>query len=296
MLKRTAYMCPFVVMALLVFGILPLTPSKAEKAEPTSVYAKNNLVAWCIVPFDAAKRGPQARAKMLSKLGLKKVAYDWRKEHVAEFEEEILAYQEHGVEFFAFWDAHEAMFKLFEKYKISPQVWMMVPAPSEESQHDKVVAAGRQMVPLVARTRQLGCKLGIYNHGGWAGEPANMVAVCKWLRENVDGNHVGIVYNFHHGHEHIEDFSRQIALMKPYLLCVNLNGMNDHARPKILALGSGQHEMAMMRALKSSGYDGPVGILDHRSELDAEQSLQENLTGIKQVLIEMNDSVAAKTY
>ena len=85
-------------------------------------------------------------------------------------------------------------------------------------------------------------------------------------------------------------------MMKPYLLCVNLNGMNDGARPKILALGSGQHEIAMMRTLKASGYQGPVGILDHQSELDAEQSLKENLTGIKQILIKMKDTVAAKTY
>jgi hypothetical protein len=40
---------------------------------------------------------------MVAKMGIKKIAYDWRQEHVAEFEREILAYQKHGIEFFAFW-------------------------------------------------------------------------------------------------------------------------------------------------------------------------------------------------
>ena len=62
-----------------------------------SLYDKNNLVAWCIVPFDANKRTPSQRAKMLEGLGIKKVAYDWRAEHVKEFEEEIIEYKKYGL-------------------------------------------------------------------------------------------------------------------------------------------------------------------------------------------------------
>ena len=63
----------------------------------------DRLAAWCIVPFDAKRRGPEARAKMLARLGIKRCAYDWRGEHVKDFEEEILQYKKHGIEFFAFW-------------------------------------------------------------------------------------------------------------------------------------------------------------------------------------------------
>ena len=62
----------------------------AFQAQAANNFAKDQLVAWCIVPFDAAKRGPLARAEMLKRLGLKRVAYDWREQHVKEFEEEIL--------------------------------------------------------------------------------------------------------------------------------------------------------------------------------------------------------------
>jgi hypothetical protein len=52
----------------------------------------DRLAAWCIVPFDAKRRGPEARAKMLARLGIKRCAYDWRGEHVKDFEEEILLF------------------------------------------------------------------------------------------------------------------------------------------------------------------------------------------------------------
>ena len=56
-------------------------------------FAKDKLVAWCVVPVDAKQRGPAERAAMLKQLGLKRVAYDWRTQHVKEFEEEILQYK-----------------------------------------------------------------------------------------------------------------------------------------------------------------------------------------------------------
>lgn len=269
---------------------------KAEENEVASIYGKQNLVAWCIVPFDAGKRGPWERAEMLKKLGIMKIAYDWRQEHVASFEDEIRALQAHGIEFLAFWDEHEEMFRLFEKYKITPQVWKMMPPPKGDTQQERVESAAKGMLPLVDRTRQLGCRLGIYNHGGWTGEPANMAAVCRWLREHTGADHVGIVYNFHHGHEHIDRFAQHLKIMQPYLLCININGMNDGAQPKILALGNGQHEVAMLQVVRDSGYQGPIGILDHRSDLDAEQSLSENLAGMKRVLTQIGDDAALKTY
>ena len=244
------------------------------------IFAMDNLVAWCIVPFDAAKRGPVERAEMLARLGFSKLAYDWRDEHVPSFEQEILALKSHGIEFFAFWGAHEDMFRLFEQYKIAPQVWMTAPSPQDGNDEEKVEAAATQLLPLVDRTRSLGCKLGLYNHGGWGGQPRNMVAVCEWLRKNADASHVGIVYNFHHGHDDIAEFPVLFALMKPYLLCVNLNGMNTGAEPLILTIGQGEHDRTMLETVVKSGYQGPIGILDHRPETDSEETLRENLEGL----------------
>ena len=44
--------------------VCPLISRAAE-----GLLAPTNLVAWCIVPFDTKKRGPEERAEMLERLG-----------------------------------------------------------------------------------------------------------------------------------------------------------------------------------------------------------------------------------
>jgi hypothetical protein len=61
---------------------LALTPLAAEVAPPGAptnsaelpgLFDCQNLTAWCVVPFDARKRGPEPRAEMLQRLGFKKI-------------------------------------------------------------------------------------------------------------------------------------------------------------------------------------------------------------------------------
>lgn len=255
--------------------------------------AGDNLVAWCIVPFDAAQRSPQQRAAMVRRLGLSKIAYDWRSEHVAEFEEEILQYRKHGLEFFAFWSWHEAFEPLIRKHGIHPQIWVMLPNPAATDQHERVREAAEGVLQHVRRTAALKCRLGLYNHGGWGGEPCNMAAVCRFLRQHHGADHVGIVYNFHHGHEHVSEFESRFDTMLPYLMCVNINGMADAdvvraGHDKILTLGTGRHERTMLQTILDSGYDGPIGILDHQSDRDTEEVLGENLKGLETVRRQLN--------
>ena len=261
---------------------LVLTFSSLQGTEIKNLERKN-LVPWCIVPFDAKKRTPEERAKMLVRLGFKRSAYDWRAQHVQEFEKEILQCKKHGIEFFAFWNVHEKAFELFQKYKIHPQIWKTLRYPKSGTQEEKIRSAKDAMTPLAKRTAEIGCKLGLYNHGGWGGDPENLVTVCKALR--AEGHdHVGIVYNWHHGHGRIEEWKQDLDLMLPYLHCLNLNGMNTGAQPKILELGLGEHEQTMLKIVLESGYNGPVGILDHQNELDTEESLQANLAGLDYLL------------
>ena len=65
-----------VALALLALTVL------ARAETPPDVFARENLVAWCIVPFDAKKRGPEERSEMLERLGIKRLAYDYRAEHI----------------------------------------------------------------------------------------------------------------------------------------------------------------------------------------------------------------------
>lgn len=272
-----------------LLGLLGLPHVGSAQTEPAldadaveRLFSRENLVAWCIVPFDGKERGPKERAKMVKRVGLQRVAYDWREKHVPTFEQEILEYQRLGIEYFAFWGVHERAFQLFEEYDLHPQIWQMLPAPSGDTHAARVEAAANGILPLVERTRKLGFQLGIYNHGGWGGEPENMVAVCRWLREHHDADHVGIVYNLHHGHDHIDRFAEVLELMKPYLLCLNLNGMTREGEKrgrKILPLGEGEYDVRLLRTIARSGYRGPIGIIGHTQD-DVEQRLQDNLDGL----------------
>jgi hypothetical protein len=255
-------------------------------AQDVKVFARSNLVAWCIVPFDSKNRGPAERAELVKRLGFTKVAYDWRANHVATFEDEILQYRKRGIEYFAFWGTHDRAFELFAKYGLHPQIWQTLGSPNAPTQEERVALAAKQMLPLVERTAKMKCKLGLYNHGGWGGEPENLVAVCKLLHERYKANHVGIVYNLHHGHGHIDDFDATLARMKPYLLCLNLNGMSAKG-PKILQLGAGEADVNLLKIIAASGYSGPIGIIGHTGD-DVELRLRDNLDGLDWILPQLS--------
>jgi len=259
------------------------TPFPAALAGQAPLFARENLVAWCIVPFDSVKRGPDARAAMVRGLGLTRVAYDWRAEHVPQFEEEIFAYRKHGLEFLAFWGVHEEAFRLFAKHQLRPQIWMTAPSPvGTLPREEQIRQAVARLLPVVERTRQAGCPLGIYNHGSWGGEPENLVAVCEYLRRHHDACHVGIVYNQHHGHAHVDRFAAALGAMQPYLLCLNLNGLTregDQRGLKIQPLGQGELDLPLLRIIAASGYRGPIGIIGHTQD-DVELRLRDNLDGL----------------
>ncbi len=279
-------------LPLLLLSILCLS-SINLRAETPDNFKTENLIAWCIVPFDAKKRNPSERSEMLVRLGLKRCAYDWRNEHVASFAEEIAQYKKHDIDYFAFWGEHDDAYKLFREHDLKPQIWRTLPSPKNGSQDEKVAAAAKSMLTLAEKTKAQGLKLGLYNHGGWGGEPANMAAVCKTLHA-MGHKHVGIVYNFHHAHHDLENFEKKFASMKPYLLCVNLNGMQDPAEKnpaesfqKIRPIGSGTLEAGMIATVIKSAYVGPIGILGHVANADVELILKGNLNGLKKVLSQL---------
>lgn len=264
-----------------------LTPAAASAA---GLWDRDNLFAWCIVPFDAAKRTPAQRAEMLVQLGLQSVAYDWRDQHVAEFEEEFLQYQNHGIRMVAFWGIHPKALELFVKHDLHPQIWIMALAPEAPTEAERVQKAAAELLPAVEQAREAKCQIALYNHGGWAGEPETMAAIVKELREKHGAAHAGIVYNFHHGHSHIADFAAKWKAMQPYLLAVNLNGMDpggDSRGRKILHLSEGSQELEMMRIIGQSGWSGPVGLIDHREETDSAITLRNNLRGFDWLVKEL---------
>ena len=264
-------------------------------ARARELFRRDNLVAWCIVPFDAKQRGPEERAAMLEKLGFKHYAYDWRPHHVAEFDREWDAIAKHGVALDAFWSTPpdlDGLLAGFEKRGLRPSFWVMAQAPAELDQPAKVKHAADALRPLAEKAAKAGCRVSIYNHGGWGGEPENMVAVC----EQLGMPSVGIVYNQHHGHDHLPRFKEALAKMLPHLHFLNLNGMTaegDKKGKKILVIGQGDLDVALAKTICESGYTGPIGILNH-TDHDAEARLLDNLEGLEWVVGELTGTPRAK--
>ncbi len=86
---------------LLAFALLTSTIGQSQAAD--GLFDKSNLAAWCIVPFDAGKRGPEERAAMLEKMGVKKFVYDYRKEHIPQWDDELNALKKHHIELMGWW-------------------------------------------------------------------------------------------------------------------------------------------------------------------------------------------------
>ncbi len=259
-------------------------------AQDVDLFASENLVAWCIVPFDAKHRGPEERAEMLNRLGISQLAYDWRAEHIPTFDAEVEAMKMHGIKITAWWfpaaldETARRILDVLDRHDVHAQLWTTMgdPAPQSADQTVKVKAAAAVLRPIAEAAAQVNCSVALYNHGGWFGEPENQVAIIKELNQP----NVGIVYNLHHGHEHIDRFAEIFRVMQPHLVAVNLNGMvreGDKTGKKILTLGQGDQELAMMKVIRSSGWRGPIGIIDHRPETDSEATLRENLAGLKRL-------------
>ncbi len=273
---------------LLISVALACLPSPARADKPADIFAHDNLVAWCIVPFDAKKRTPAERVEMLQKLGFKKYAYDWRAEHLATFDDEVTLLKKAKIELTAVWfpanlgaDAQKLL-AVIEKHEVKPQLWITMGEPAGADRAAKVEAAAKAIRPIAEEAAKLGCTVALYNHGGWFGEPENQVAIIGALKLK----NVGIVYNQHHGHDHFDKFPELLKLMKPHLLAVNLNGSvkgGDKAGKKIMPLGTGELDVKMLTAIRDSGYAGPIGILGHTQD-DAAERLADNLDGLKWLL------------
>lgn len=269
----------------------PSTQSDNEKVD------MNNYYAWCIVPFDSVQRSPQQRIEMLKELGFTKYAYDWREKHLAEFSSEIKIARENQVEIMAVWmwiDAvndrvgklnplNEKLLKMVGESGLKTQIWLGFHANYFENLSDEeAVTKGAEIIGYLSnRASQIGCKVALYNHGDWIGDPRNQVKII----EALPSKDIGIIYNFHHAHDQLDEYEELINVALPYLWSVNLNGMRKEG-PKILTIGEGDREVKMLDYLTKKGFKGPYGVLCHIETEDAKIVLQRNIDG----LINLNGS------
>lgn len=288
-----------VAAALIPAAFLPAAETMKQNPEPAAagLWAHDNLVAWCAVPFDANKRGPEERAAMLAKLGFKHFAYDWRAEHVPTFDAEIAALQKHGIDLLAWWfpfdagdPAASATLEVFKRHGVHPQLWVMQSSKKPAAgltDEQQIVRNAERVAALAKLAAPYGCRVGLYNHNGWFGVLDHQLAVIDRVR-TLGVSDVGIVYNFSHArdpqHDDTADFPALWQKIKPLVMAVNITGMRMDGQ--IIYPSQGDSELAMMRTIQESGWNGPVGVIAEKGG-DAEITLKNYLIGVDWLAAEL---------
>ena len=249
---------------------------------------------WCIVAYDSLERTPTDRIKMIKDLGFTKYAYDWRDKHLVDTKSELILAQENGIEILSVWiwlnpkrdsihklsPANEKMFSIVEELNLKTTFWVGLSESYFKKINDEesLKFATNLIKSVSEKANSIGCKVALYNHKGWFGDPLNQIKILKELPEQD----LSIVYNFHHGHQDIDTFSEIAPKIQPYLSAVNLNGMEKDGK-KILPIGEGDYEKDMLNTLKKVGFEGPWGILGHVEGKDVKDILINNLEGLNSI-------------
>jgi len=293
-----------IIISLLIFSCLPFS-LYAQKEKNPQLFARENLVAWCVVPFDKMKRDPEQRAEMLKALGITQLAWDWRDEHLPSMQKEIETLRKNNIKLKSVWfwvnggsdemldEANHYILKTLKENNVRTELWLSFNNRYFEglSDDEKLKKAVETVSYIDRKANEIGCTVHLYNHGSWFGEPENQVKII----ETIGAKDIGIVYNFHHARHQVNNFPNLIRIMLPYLSTVNINGMKENG-PMILTVGKGDKELDMLKQLKDSGFRGSVGILSHVDDEDAKVVLARNLEGLRTLLKKMGEEKALKTY
>lgn len=266
--------------------------------------SRESLAAWCVVPYDSERRDAAARARMLGERGIGRLVWDWRDEHVPLFDAELDALEDAGIELAGLWapaplsddtavvDVIAGLVARAVERGHAPQLWSCYefpgpwtgPEPDADETAALVADAVHRFAPIATLADEHGLTLGIYNHMGWSGEPEHQLLIADALQARGHQS-VGLVYQLHHGHTHMDRFARVWPQIAPRVIAFGLNGMIPGAAAggrKIHPYGHGPHDVEIARVVLESRWTGLTTVLGHTME-DAAQRLADNLDGVEWV-------------
>lgn len=223
---------------------------------------------------------------MLQRLGFKNFAFDWRSKDVPTFDAEVEALDRYGIRLVAWWFPTDAgdpnaqiILNVIKRHGIHPQLWVMgsgSPTVTDAEQAQRVEQEAERIRKIVEMAAPYGCKVELYNHNGWFGQPSNEVAVIERLKQKgVDD--VGMIYNFSHSHGDVSNFPAIWNHIQPCVVAVNVSGIV--ASEKLIPPSQGDNELDMLRTIQHSGWRGPIGLIAEQGG-DAEITLSNDLRGL----------------
>ena len=273
---------------LIVFTIL----SSCAEQNNDSLFKVEEVAPWCILGFDILDRTPTQRIEMLKELGFTKYGYNRGKGTFDEMKEEFALAKQNNIEITSvfLWlnakrdslnklsPANQTLLNNLREVEHKPTIWVSFSGNYFEhiGQDQSVELAIKMITYVKSLADELSCKLALYNHHGWFGNPFNQLEILEKLGDKS----LTMVYNFHHAQEYIDRFPEIAEKITPHLSYVNLNGVKKEG-PQIIAVGEGDAELDMIRELIGQGYKGPWGILGHIKTEDVKKVLEKNISGLK---------------
>ena len=290
LVKQAILMKRYVNHIVFFIYVLTLLQSCTDKNRPN--LNMDNLYPWCIVAFDSLERTPTQRIKMLKELGFTKYAYDWRDKDLNDMKSELELAKKNNIEVVSVWlwlnakrdslsnlsPSNEKVFEILKESNLRTNLWLSFSNNFFEdlTQEESINYTAEMIKSIKAKADKINCKIQLYNHKGWFGNPDNQVKII----ESLPDYDLKMVYNFHHAHNYLENFPQIVKTIKPHLASVNLNGMQIDGA-KILPIGKGEHEKDMIKLLLDEGFNGTWGILGHVENKDVEIVLKQNLSGLE---------------
>ena len=205
-------------------------------------FRTENLIPWSIVAFDKLERTPSERVAMIKNLGFSQYAFGGRKKHVETMVDELNIAKSEGIKISAVWlyinnkdtltalkRANEMVFESLKATGLSTQIWVGIDAEFFEglTQSQSLKKAQDMISYLSEKAQKVNCKIALYNHGGWFGDPKNQLEIMKRLPQYD----IGIIYHFRHKHAHpqLENYGSIIKQILLFLWCDTLNGIKKEA-------------------------------------------------------------------
>ncbi len=250
----------------------------------------NPFFALCMDTHDSRKRSLQEQAEMLKSLGYDGAGHLW----LDGLEERLRTLDAAGLK----------LFQVYFRVSLSPgpkppydprlkdalpllkgrgtmlAVLLVGGKPSDASKDERAVELLREIAGLA---RPHGVRIALYPHAGdWLERVEDAVRVAgKAGRPDV-----GVMFNLCHwlkvGGE--ENLGRVLEAAKPFLFAVSLNGADRAADVRsgkgkmILPLGEGAYDLfPLLKALKGTGYAGPVGLQCYGLPGDARNHLERSM-------------------
>lgn len=253
-------------------------------------FSIEKVTPWCIVNFDSLERSPTNRIAMLKEMGFTSYGYNWRDRHLNDMKQEFKLAKENNIEIKSIFlwlnakrdsigklsPSNERMLAILKDVEYKLTLWLSFSDNffKELNQEESKPLAIEFIKFIKTKVDEIGCKVALYNHHGWFGNPHNQIEIIEALAQDS----LKMVYNFHHTHQYLDEFPQIAKKITPYLSYVNINGMKKDG-PQILTIGDGDYKHEMIKILLQEGYDGPWGILGH-IETEDEKVLERNIKGL----------------